>query len=144
MQKWCLKSVGGGVGCCVGKNTLNSSPFWPKSSLHRVERYLFDTCLQLLRLSYLRIIPVCLVHYKLIHFPTFGWMFTNYKWHPFQSTPSEELELTANSLESHIKVTESSPGMGHSKLILRTFIYLTVNSQDELTLWACCELSVSL
>ena len=30
---------------------------------------------------------------------------------------SEEFELTANSLEAHMKVTESSPSMGHSELI---------------------------
>ena len=36
--------------------------------------------------------------------------------------PSEEFELTANSLGDHMKVTESSSGMGHGKLILRTFI----------------------
>ena len=38
------------------------------------------------------------------------------------SIPSEEFELTANSLGAHMKVTESSPGMGHGELILRTFI----------------------
>ena len=36
--------------------------------------------------------------------------------------PSEEFELTANSLGAHMKVIESSPGMGQSELILRTFI----------------------
>ena len=36
--------------------------------------------------------------------------------------PYEEFELTANSLVAHMKVTESSPGMGHGELILRTFI----------------------
>ena len=36
--------------------------------------------------------------------------------------PSEEFELTANSLGAHKKVTQSSPGMGHGELILRTFI----------------------
>ena len=36
--------------------------------------------------------------------------------------PSEEFELTANSLGAHMKVTESSPTMGHGELILRTFI----------------------
>ena len=36
--------------------------------------------------------------------------------------PSEEFELTANSLEPHMKVTESAPSMGHGELILRTFI----------------------
>ena len=36
--------------------------------------------------------------------------------------PREEFVLTANSLGAHMKVTESSPGMGHSELILRTFI----------------------
>ena len=50
-----------------------------------------------------------------------------------QLIPSEEFELTANSLGAHMKVTESSPGMGHGELILRTFIKLTVYSQDELT-----------
>ena len=46
---------------------------------------------------------------------------------------SEEFELTANSLGAHMKVTESSPSMGHSELILKTFILLTVYSQDEIT-----------
>ena len=45
---------------------------------------------------------------------------------------SEEFELTANSLGAHIET--------HRKLILRTFSYLTVNSQDD----SHCELSVSL
>ena len=36
--------------------------------------------------------------------------------------PSEEFELTANSLGAHMKVRESSSGIGHSELILRTFI----------------------
>ena len=36
--------------------------------------------------------------------------------------PSEEFELKANSLGTHMKVTESSPGMGHGEFILRTFI----------------------
>ena len=40
--------------------------------------------------------------------------------------PSEEFELTANSLGAHIET--------QGKLILRTPSYLTVNSQDELTL----------
>ena len=53
--------------------------------------------------------------------------------------PSEEFELTANSLEAHMKVTGSSSSMGHSKLILRTLSYLTVNSQED----SHCELSVS-
>ena len=35
--------------------------------------------------------------------------------------PSEEFELRANSLGADMKVTESS-GMGHSELILKTFI----------------------
>ena len=47
-----------------------------------------------------------------------------------------------------MKVTESSPDMGHVELILRTLISLTANSQDELTLGAllefatptCCEI----
>ena len=47
--------------------------------------------------------------------------------------PSEEYELTANSLGAHMKVTESSPSIVHGELILRTFIYLTVYSQDEIT-----------
>ena len=34
--------------------------------------------------------------------------------------PSEEFELTANSLGAYTELTESSPGMGHSELILRT------------------------
>ena len=36
--------------------------------------------------------------------------------------PSEEFELTTNSLGAHMKVTESSPDMGHGELILTTFI----------------------
>ena len=32
--------------------------------------------------------------------------------------PSEEFEFTANSLGAHMKVTESSPGMGHGELIV--------------------------
>ena len=47
--------------------------------------------------------------------------------------PSEGFELTPNSLGAHMKVTGSSPGMGHGELILRTFIQLTVYSQDEQT-----------
>ena len=35
---------------------------------------------------------------------------------------SEEFELTAYSLRAHMNVTESSLGMGHDELILRTFI----------------------
>ena len=31
-------------------------------------------------------------------------------------------KVTANSLGAHMKVTESSPGMGPSELILKTFI----------------------
>ena len=38
------------------------------------------------------------------------------------NVPSEEFELRVNSLGAHMKVRESSPGMGHSELILRTFI----------------------
>ena len=41
--------------------------------------------------------------------------------------PSEGFELTANSLGAHFEDSQ-----------------LTVNSQDELTLRACCEFSVSL
>ena len=40
--------------------------------------------------------------------------------------PSEDFGLTASSLEALIET--------HRKLILRTLRYLTVNSQDELTL----------
>ena len=36
--------------------------------------------------------------------------------------PSEEFELADNSRGAHMKVTESSPGIGHGELILRTFI----------------------
>ena len=36
--------------------------------------------------------------------------------------PSEEFKLTANPQGAHVKVTESSPSMGHRELILRTFI----------------------
>ena len=46
--------------------------------------------------------------------------------------PSEEFELTANSLGARIET--------HGKLILRTISYLTVNSQDD----SQCELAVSL
>ena len=35
---------------------------------------------------------------------------------------SEEFELTANSLGAHMKVTESSLGIGHGELIFKTFI----------------------
>ena len=45
--------------------------------------------------------------------------------------PSEEFELTANSLGDHIEI--------HSGLILRTLSYLTANSQDD----SHCELAVS-
>ena len=48
------------------------------------------------------------------------------------SIPSEEFEITANSLGAHIE--------SHSGLMLRTLSYLTVNSQDD----SHCELSVSL
>ena len=44
----------------------------------------------------------------------------------FNLFPSEEFELTANSLGVHVE--------SHGKIILRTLSYLTVNSQDELTL----------
>ena len=37
--------------------------------------------------------------------------------------PSEEFELTANSLGAHIET--------YGKLIFRTLSYLTVNSQDD-------------
>ena len=47
-------------------------------------------------------------------------------------SPSEEHELTANSLGALIET--------HSGLILRTLHYLTVNSQDD----SHCELSKSL
>ena len=45
--------------------------------------------------------------------------------------PSEEFELTANSLGANIET--------HGGLILRTLNYLTDNSQDD----SHCELSVS-
>ena len=45
--------------------------------------------------------------------------------------PSEEFEVTANSLGAHTKT--------HGKLILRTLRYLTVNSQDD----PYCDLAVS-
>ena len=44
---------------------------------------------------------------------------------------SEEFELPANSLGADIET--------HGKLIVRTLIYLTVNSQDD----SHCELAVS-
>ena len=50
--------------------------------------------------------------------------------------PSEEFELKANSLGAHIET--------QGKLILRTLSYLTLDSQDELTPWACCELFMRL
>ena len=50
-----------------------------------------------------------------------------------RSLPSEEFALTADSLGPHMKVTESSPVTGHGELILRTFVLLTMYSQDELT-----------
>ena len=40
--------------------------------------------------------------------------------------PSEEFEFTANTLQAHMKT--------HCKLILKPLIYLTANSQDDLTL----------
>ena len=49
---------------------------------------------------------------------------------------SSELELTANSLGALIET--------HSRLILRTLSYVTVNSQDDSQLWTCYELSASL
>ena len=39
--------------------------------------------------------------------------------------PSEEIELTANTLQAHMKP--------HSMLILKPLIYLTAHSQDDLT-----------
>ena len=47
------------------------------------------------------------------------------------SQPSEEFELTANSLGPHIEA--------HGGLILRILRYLTVKSQDD----SLCELAVS-
>ena len=49
----------------------------------------------------------------------------------FKCEYSEEFEPTANSLGAHIET--------HGKVILRTLIYLTVNSQDD----SHCELAVS-
>ena len=79
--------------------------------------------------------------------------------------PSDEYELTANSLGAHMKVTESSPGMGHFEDIYLAHSVLTrwnhselvvsfpwlCNSRelavsswwdhpDELTVWVACEL----
>ena len=51
--------------------------------------------------------------------------------HSIRVQPNEELKLTANSLGAHIET--------HRKLILRTLIYLTVNSQDD----SHCELVMS-
>ena len=48
-----------------------------------------------------------------------------------RNLPSEEFEVTANSLGAHIET--------HGELILRTLGYLTVNSQDD----SHCELAVS-
>ena len=39
--------------------------------------------------------------------------------------PSEEFELTANTLQAHMKP--------HGKLILKPLIYLTAHSSDDLT-----------
>ena len=39
--------------------------------------------------------------------------------------PSEEFELTANTLQAHMKP--------HGKLILKPLSYLTMHSQDDLT-----------
>ena len=47
---------------------------------------------------------------------------------------NKEFELTANSLGAHMKVAESSPRMGHSELIMRTFMKLIAYSQNELTM----------
>ena len=46
--------------------------------------------------------------------------------------PSEEFELTANSLGAHIET--------HGKLILRTLRYLTMSSQDD----SHCEIPASI
>ena len=51
-------------------------------------------------------------------------------------TPGEEFELTDNTLWAHM--------ISHGKHILKLLIYLTANTQGELTLWPCCEPSVSL
>ena len=48
-----------------------------------------------------------------------------------KTVPSEEFELTANSLGAHIETDDG--------LIPRTLSYLTVNSQDD----SHCELAVS-
>ena len=48
-----------------------------------------------------------------------------------ETMPSEEFDLTANSLRAHIEI--------HVGLIFRTLSYLTVNSQDD----SHCELAVS-
>ena len=51
-----------------------------------------------------------------------------------QSFPWERVGFPEKNLSSqlnHWDVTESSPGKGHGELILRTFIWLTVYSQDE-------------
>ena len=45
-------------------------------------------------------------------------------------SPSEEFELTANTLQAHMKP--------HCKFILKLFIYLTVHSQDDLTAVTSC------
>ena len=43
-----------------------------------------------------------------------------------KGTPSEEFKFTANTLQAHMKTD--------GKLILKPLIYLTANSQDDLTL----------
>ena len=43
----------------------------------------------------------------------------------FHNVPSEEFELTANTRWAHMKT--------HGKLILKPLIYLTANSQEDLT-----------
>ena len=49
----------------------------------------------------------------------------------FEKLPSEEFELTANTLWAHMKT--------HGKLVLKPLIYLKANSQDMLTLWVLHE-----
>ena len=53
--------------------------------------------------------------------------------------PSEELKLTANTLQAHMKP--------HGKLILKPLIYLTAHSRDDLTavtfLWVLRELHLT-
>ena len=53
-------------------------------------------------------------------------------------SPNIPVKVWANTI-----LTESSPELSHGGLILKTLTLRTVHSQDELTLWACSELSAA-